>query len=86
MGLKGKQVLIAADQLLNTLICGGYADETMSSHCWRMAEAGKPRALYWRPKIDWVFEKVFRDGPNHCFHSYESERMRRHSPPEFQTV
>ena len=29
-----KQFLIAADQLANT-IAGGYADETLSSRCWR---------------------------------------------------
>ena len=30
----GKQVLVALDQLVNALF-GGWADETLSSRCWR---------------------------------------------------
>ena len=59
-----KQILIAVDQLANTLI-GGWADETLSARAWREQ---------WRirPLIDTVF---FFD-PDHCRASFESERLR----------
>ena len=72
------QNLIALDQLLNTLFCGGWADETLSSNSFRMHRAGK----FWGflcPLIDWVMTPWER---GHCEASYRSEKLRRHSPPK----
>lgn len=73
-----KQVLIAFDQLLNALICNGWADETMSSVAWRMEQEGRWFGKIMRPFIDTLF---FWDD-NHCQESFENERLRLQSPPE----
>lgn len=76
------QLLIAIDQLFNVIIGivfvphkKSYADETLSSRCWRASLAGydTPRKI-----IDFVFS--FRR--NHCKESFESERLGRKLPPE----
>ena len=71
------QFLIAIDQLLNTLI-GGYADETLSSHAYRMELQGKPWGCLRR-----VIDRVFFWQQQHCFQSYLSEKYRKQLPPEF---
>ena len=73
-----KQVLIAIDQLLNAVICNGWADETMSSVAWRMEKEGRWFGKLMRPLIDGIF---FWD-KNHCQESFNSEREHRHLPPE----
>ena len=76
--MKPKQVLIAADQLINTLF-GGWADETFSSRCWRWHRDGKrswPMYL-----VDALFAPFEAD---HCYQSYVSEQVRNHLPPEFR--
>jgi hypothetical protein len=65
-----KEVLIAFDQLVNSLL-NGWADETLSSRAWRT------KSIFY-PIIDIMF---FFD-PNHCQTSYESEKLRLQSPPE----
>ena len=74
-----RNVLIAADQLANVILCSGHPDETMSSNVWRMEQAGKPWG-FMRAVIDTLF---FLD-PDHCASSYTAERERRHLPPEFR--
>jgi hypothetical protein len=69
------QILIALDQLVNAIL-GGWADETLSSHSYRLDQAGKPWGFL-RKGIDLLF---FFD-KDHCKGAYESERMRSHSPP-----
>ena len=65
-----KQIAIAVDQLVNTLL-GGWADETLSSRCWRWDKDG---VRSWpRTSLDWLFRVLFRD-PDHCRESYLSER------------
>lgn len=74
---RGKAILIALDQLVNTL-AGGWPDETFSSRCWRWSKDGKrdwPRKL-----VDGI---LFLD-KNHCRESYESERVGRQLPPELR--
>lgn len=74
---RGKAVLIALDQLVNS-VCGGWPDETISSRAWRWEQNGKrawPRRL-----IDCVF---FCD-KDHCRESYESEKSGRQLPPELR--
>lgn len=65
-----KQVLIALDQLVNTLF-GGWADETLSSRAYRKHK----RLMKW---IDCLFfwQK------HHCFSAYMSEKRRLQAPPE----
>ncbi len=69
------QVLIAVDQLGNALL-GGWADETLSSRCWRLRAKQPYKTL--RAVIDGLF--FFER--EHCRMSYESERLRLQSPPE----
>lgn len=75
MGLK--QVALAVDQLLNTLL-GGMADETLSARAWRLRNKSK-RGYYVRIVIDVIF---FLD-KDHCKSSYESELLRKHLPKEY---
>ena len=74
---RGKAILIAVDQLINTL-AGGWPDETFSSRCWRWSKDGKrdwPRKL-----VDGL---LFWD-KDHCWASYISERMGRQQHPEMR--
>jgi hypothetical protein len=71
------QVLIAADQLLNTML-GGMADETMSARCWRLREYQPYKTL--RPIID----QLLYWQPNHCQSAYESELLRSQEPSEYR--
>lgn len=74
---RGKAILIALDQLCNTIF-NGWPDETFSSRCWRWSKDGKrdwPRKL-----VDGI---LFWD-KDHCRESYESERAGRQLPPELR--
>lgn len=62
------QVLIALDQLLNTIL-GGWPDETLSSRAYRTEQDKKILGSILRPLIDAV---LFFD-PEHCKKAYESE-------------
>ena len=53
MPKRSEQIPIAIDQLVNT-ICGGWADETISSVAWRKRQEGKGWALL-RKMIDSLF-------------------------------
>ena len=71
-----KQVLIAIDQLANTLI-GGMADETLSARLWRTQH----------PLRRWVDAMFFWDRQGvkrHCQLSYESELLRSHLPAGYR--
>ena len=71
------QILIAIDQLINTLL-GGYADETLSARAHRLElERGRSWA---RKLIDGI---LFFD-KDHCKESYESEIERRQLPPSMR--
>lgn len=75
------QIAIAFDQLLNTLIPGGYADETLSSRAHRMREK-KQRYWGWTANaIDWLF---FWQAA-HCEQSYKDELARKQLPPTMRT-
>ena len=72
-----KNLLIAVDQLLNALI-GGWCDESLSSHAYRMdVEQGKG----WVKKV--IDTLLFFD-EDHCHQSYLSEIERRHLPPNMR--
>lgn len=72
------QIPIAIDQLVNT-ICGGWADETISSVAWRKRQEGKWWAILRR-----VIDTLFFWQENHCRTAYESEKNRRQLPPELR--
>ena len=72
----GFQILVALDQLVNTLI-GGYADETVSSRAHR-------RRLRGKGGFAWVIDHIFFWQDEHCKASYESELERAQLPVEFR--
>ena len=72
-----KQILIAIDQVFNTFLFGGYADETMSSHLYRYGLIG--RYLWLRNLVDWV-AGLFGD-KDHCYQSYLNEVNQEQEPP-----
>lgn len=74
-----KQVMIALDQLANTVIWikgdgFGYADETLSARAWRLRDQSNA----WR-RID----RIFFWEAEHCRASYESEVERKHLPSHY---
>lgn len=73
-----EQVLIAFDQLINTVF-GGWADETISSRAWRKRGDGRGWALLYR-----VIDALFFLQVAHCRSAYESEKNRLQCPPEFR--
>ena len=71
------QVLIALDQLINTLLWG-MADETLSARAWRHHLDGSR---------DWPYKLIdglFFFQKDHCRQAYESELERAHLPEEYQ--
>lgn len=75
----GFQVLIAIDQLLNTLIPNGFADETLSSRAYRHARIKCDRM--WPM---WIIDHMFFWQDEHCKQAYESELERAHLPPSMR--
>ena len=73
-------VAIALDQVLNALR-GGSPDETLSAAAWRTEQKGRWLGRIFRPLIDLVFLLLEKD---HCRTAFESERLRRHLPKEYQ--
>ena len=66
------QVLIAFDQLANA-ICGGWADETLSSRAYRES-----------PRVEKFINTLFFWDKDHCYESYVSEQLRTQLPPELR--
>lgn len=62
-------VLVAIDQLINTLI-GGKPDETLSASAYYGELCGRPLAKFFRPVIDFIFSPLEQE---HCKHAYEGE-------------
>ena len=71
-------VLIAIDQLINTLI-GGCPDETLSASAWRGEQQGKLFPCIFRPVIDFLFLPFERD---HCSKAYRAERLGLQQAPD----
>lgn len=74
-----KQVLVSLDQMLNALL-GGWADETLSSRCWRLRHLPAWGAA--RRVLDFVAGLL--GDKDHCKASYESEWLRLQCPPELR--
>ena len=73
-------LLIALDQLANTLLAG-WPDETLSARTHRKAEADQ---LFWRG-LRWVIDLVMLwESKNHCRVSYEREITRAQMPAEYR--
>lgn len=78
-----KNVLIALDQLLNT-VCGGYPDETISAECWRKSqEKGHYLYKFLKFVLDVTFSPIKLD---HCFQSYLAEVKRDQLPEKYRNV
>jgi len=61
------RVLIALDQLANSLV-GGYPNETLSSRAWRRGQIeGKRTWEIFQSFIDWLFKPI---EDHHCEQSY----------------
>jgi hypothetical protein len=73
------KLLVACDQLLNTLL-GGWPDETLSSRCWRWHKDG---VRSWPCRWLDTLAVLFGDR-DHCRSAYDSERHRRQLPPELR--
>lgn len=73
-----KQVLIAIDQLINTLF-KGWADETISARSYR----NKDKSSLWK-KVYVCINMVFFMQEDHCKTAYESEKKRRQLPVEYR--
>lgn len=69
MGRYILNILIALDQLINTMV-GGYPDETLSASAWLGEQQGKLIPCIMRPVIDFLFWPMERD---HCKRAFESE-------------
>lgn len=78
MSRRCKQILIAIDQLVNA-ICGGWADETISSVAWRKRGECKQWEL-----LRCAIDTLFFWQKDHCRCAYESEKERQHLPPELR--
>ncbi len=74
--MPAKQVLIAVDQLANTLV-GGFADETISARMYRTRNP-------FRHVVDVLFFWDMTGRKRHCELSYESELLRRHLPKGYR--
>jgi len=73
-------VLIALDQLMNSLLFG-YPEETLSARTYRKAKAGQ---WFWRA-LRQVIDLAFRwDSAEHCREAYENELKRAQGPREYQ--
>lgn len=72
------QFLIAIDQVFNTLLGTGWADETLSAAAWRVEQKGSRWGRVWRPFIDWLFFWQL----DHCRNAHIAEQARAQSPVE----
>ncbi|MDR2551466.1 MAG: hypothetical protein LBD10_14845 [Desulfobulbus sp.] len=72
---RGKAVLIATDQLINTIF-GGWPDETISSRAWRWDQDG---VRHWPRRL---IDALFFWEADHCRQSFEAERAGAQLPPE----
>ena len=74
-----KQVLIALDQLANTLLAG-HADETLSARAYRLS---RDRGRHWPRRL---IDAIFFWDENHCEEAHRSELLHRHLPRQYRTT
>lgn len=76
-----RRVLIAIDQLVNTL-CGGWNDETISAVCYRKSqEKGHYGFKFLKFILDITLSPIDQD---HCFQSYLAEMRHEQLPMEYR--
>ena len=75
--MKIMQVLIALDQLANTVF-NGYADETLSSRAHRRQHKNR----FWKYSRKFI-DALFFWQKDHCYNAYLSEQKRKQLPPNF---
>lgn len=73
-----KQVAIAFDQLIGTIVLNCMADETMSAKCWRLRD----RFPYKQLRV--IIDVLFFFQKQHCREAYESEIDRNQLPKEYR--
>lgn len=77
------QVLIWVTQSLNVWLFAGYADESVSSRCWRLRRF--PVWCQLRQAVDWVALTFFGQA-SHCEQAFEAELWRRQVPPSLRVT
>lgn len=75
-----KNILLAVDQLGNTLLLGS-ADETISARCYRRGTL--EGSVVWRYFGKFV-NTLFWFEPEHCEQAYYAEQNRCHMPDAYQ--
>lgn len=75
----GHNLFVALDQLVNAIF-GGWADETISAHAYRLHRDGKPWGWLMAP-INVLFVWQAWD-MHHCERAYRAELQRLQAPPE----
>jgi hypothetical protein len=78
--MKLLQILIAIDQLLNTILYAGWADETLSAAAFRKEQKGITSGKILRPIID----KIFFFDESHCFNAHLAEVKRKQYPSYYR--
>lgn len=73
------QLLIALDQLANTLLCG-MADETLSARAHRARVKGH---RYWGWTANGI-DRLFFWQPQHCLQAHQAELARAQLPKHYQ--
>jgi len=76
---KGLQFLIAVDQVFNTLVGNGWADETLSARAYRNHNKSKPWAVGMK-----VIDFIFFWQQNHCQIAHQREVTRSQLPVEYR--
>ena len=73
-----RQVLVAVDQLANTLI-GGWADESISARAYRMHTQSKR----WKLAME-IIDRLFFWEQEHCQWAWMVEKARKQLPLEYR--
>ena len=75
----GHNLFCAVDQTVNAVF-GGWADETMSSHAYRLNRDRKPWGF-----LMYIYNVLFFwQGRDHCKKAYEHEKLRYNFPVEMR--
>lgn len=77
-------VFIGLSQLVNTLF-GGWPDETLSSHLYRLDNDRKLFGEILRPVVDYIAFILFKE-QKHCYLSFLSEVAHNQQSPSNKTT
>lgn len=79
-----RNLACSLDQVGNALF-GGWCDETISSHLYRLNRDSKPLGiLMYAVDLLFCWQDVGPEATGHCHFSYLSEVHRRDCPPEMR--